>query len=279
MAAWLELPEQTLLCVGMFCLSQQHPASVPLTCAPSAPARLYSTRGTATAQQCAQGGKHGGGLPRGGRHCRDLSQRPVLHQPAGSPGIQRQQQGGGDGRAGLGAARSPPSAAPRGAMPIQAGPPARPGQPVVPAVQGCAGACRGAPAPWARSGEVPHPRGHLAPGRRGAPCSAPGPAPTRCSEHTVLSTRPRTTAQLPLSPSAPGCAQPVFPAPHLKANPSQPHSPQGTEPVGPRRGVGSSSGAPAFLDPQMRLAKISELLAQSWGREVSLPHWAGTWGH
>lgn len=182
-------------------MSQQHPASVPLTCAPSAPARLYSTRGTATAQQCAQGGKHGGGLPRGGRHCRDLSQRPVLHQPAGSPGIQRQQQGGGDGRAGLGAARSPPSAAPRGAMPIQAGPPARPGQPVVPAVQGCAGACRALPHRGLAVGRCPipagtwHPAGgahraqHPAPHRRGAastPCSAPGPAPPLSSRSPPL---------------------------------------------------------------------------------------------
>lgn len=232
-------------------MSRQHPARVPLTCTPSAPARLYSTRGTATAQQCAQGGKRGGGLPRGGRRCRDPSQRPALHQPAGSPGIQRQQQGGGDGRAGLGAARSPRCRAPGGAVPTQAGPPAGPGQPVVPAVQGCAGACRALPHRGLAVGRCPIPAGtrRLAPGRRSAPCSAPGPAPTRCSEHTVLSTRPRTTAQLPLSPlSAPGRAQPVFPAPHLKASPSQPRSPRGAEPVGPRQSVGrgSSSGAPAL---------------------------------
>ena len=177
-------------------MSRQHPARVPLTCTPSAPAWLYSTRGTATAQQCAQGGKRGGGLPRGGRRCRDPSQRPALHQPAGSPGIQRQQQGGGDGRAGLGAARSPRCRAPGGAVPTQAGPPAGPGQPVVPAVQGCAGACRALPHRGLAVGRCPIPAGtrRLAPGRRSAPCSAPGPAPTRCSEHTVLSTRPRTDA-------------------------------------------------------------------------------------
>lgn len=49
---------------------------------------------------------------------------------------------------------------------------------------GCAGLCwgmPGAPAPWARSGEVPHTCGHPAPG-------------TWPVERTVLSTRPRTDA-------------------------------------------------------------------------------------
>lgn len=142
--------------------------------------------------------------------------------------------------------------------------------------------------------------------RGGAPSlRAPGTWP---AERTVLSTRPRTDAvhrahraqhlapHHRSAPALPLCsqhsrAQPVFPAPHLKANPSQPHSPQGTEPVGPRRGVGSSSGAPAlqeatecscFPGPSNAFghgAKISELPAQSWGPEVSPPHWAGTWGH
>lgn len=122
---------------------------------------------------------------------------------------------------------------------------------------GCAGLCwgmPGAPAPWARSGEVPHTCGHPAPGTWPAERTVLSTRP-RTDAHTVLSTRPRTTAQLPLSPlSAPGRAQPVFPAPHLKASPSQPRSPRGAEPVGPRQSVGrgSSSGAPALQEATER---------------------------
>lgn len=122
----------------------------------------------------------------------------------------------------------------------QVGPAARPGQPVRPAVQGHAGAGRALPHRGLAAGRCHGPRGHPGPGTEPAGCSehrAQHPAPHRL--HAGSAGSAGSTGSTPRSAPAPHrCAQPVFPAQHLKANPSLPRPPRGHAAMGPQQGVG-----------------------------------------